>query len=641
MRDLVKDYLGQKLSRRSFINRATAAGFTLAAARSSLNALGPIVRAETSEPQTVGLGQINSSRYRTFSGTGGELLAEQIKAAGSRFIFICNSSGMGPLCDAVIDRPELQFIQGVSENQVVAMADGYAKATGQASFAGFSRVGGPIASANMYNAMKDRTPVVIVTDHMDSQADGRDGHEDLDDWLDAFKQYTKWRWLVKEGNRIPEWVAHAYKVSTTAPGGPSFIRIPRNVLYQNHKAEIFSRESISVPMDITPNPKYVERAAQMLVEAKSPLLHVGHEVWTSGARSTVVELAELLAIPVTQAWSWAADFPTDHPLYLGGYLDPMRFPNPIDLFLNLGTSLPDPGSGPPAIPRTAKIIHARVDSRQLGADYPVDVAIVADVRETARALIEAIKATVSKERLATIKQARWTATKSFTGRLMQSYLAAARNSWNESPVTWPRLLLTLNETLDSDAIIVEEVGTEDWILRSFPFADGKKTKIGRTLGRSLCWGMGASIGVKLARPDNQVVSLQGDGGFLFGQSDSLWAMSRYDVPVITIICNNRSYDEPRNNILMKGGRSRQENKDMICYLGSPDVEFTKLASAYGVRGERVEHPGELKPALQRAINTTREGRPYLLDVLVARTGLAADSTWYPRYSVAATRTRRV
>jgi thiamine pyrophosphate-dependent acetolactate synthase large subunit-like protein len=463
----------------------------------------------------------------------------------------------------------------------------------------------------------------------------------LDDWLDAFRQYTKWRWLVKEGNRIPEWVAHAYKVSTTAPGGPSFIRIPRNVLYQNHKAEIFSRESISVPMDITPNPKYVERAAQMLVEAKSPLLHVGHEVWTSGARSTVVELAELLAIPVTQAWSWAADFPTDHPLYLGGYLDPMRFPNPIDLFLNLGTSLPDPGSGPPAIPRTAKIIHARVDSRQLGADYPVDVAIVADVRETARALIEAIKATVSKERLATIKQARWTATKSFTGRLMQSYLAAARNSWNESPVTWPRLLLTLNETLDSDAIIVEEVGTEDWILRSFPFADGKKTKIGRTLGRSLCWGMGASIGVKLARPDNQVVSLQGDGGFLFGQSDSLWAMSRYDVPVITIICNNRSYDEPRNNILMKGGRSRQENKDMICYLGSPDVEFTKLASAYGVRGERVEHPGELKPALQRAINTTREGRPYLLDVLVARTGLAADSTWYPSYSVAASRTRKV
>ncbi|PWT81258.1 MAG: hypothetical protein C5B44_04085 [Acidobacteria bacterium] len=613
-----------------------AAGFSVAAVGSILKSLDPIALGDITN-----LGMTNTVHPETFAGTGGELLAEQISAIGAKFIFICNSSGMGPLCDAVVDRPNLQFIQGVSENQVVAMADGYAKATGQASFACFSRVGGPIASANMYNAMKDRTPVVIVTDHMDSQADGRDGHEDLDDWLDAFKQYTKWRWLVKEGNRIPEWVGHAYKVSSTSPGGPTFVRIPRNVLYQRSKGEIFSRESMSVPMDITPNPKHVARAAQMLIEAKSPILHVGHEVWTSGGRSQLVELAELLAIPVTQAWSWAADFPTDHPLYLGGYLDPMRFPDSIDLFINLGTNLPDPGSNLSAIPRTAKIIHARVDSRQLGADYPIDLAIVADVKETAQALTESVKSMLTNERLAKLKQSRSDATRAFTEKLKQSYLTAARNGWDEAPVTWPRLLLTLNEMLDEDAIIVEEVGTEDWLLRSFPFADGKKTKIGRTLGRSLCWGMGAAIGVKLARPNNQVASLQGDGGFLFGQSDSLWSMSRYDVPIITVVCNNRSYDEPRNNIMMKGGRSRQENKDMICYLGSPDVEFTHLASAFGIKGEKVTNPSDLKPALQRAIKTTRDGRPYLLDVLVARTGLAADSTWYPRYSVAASRERKV
>src|SRR3989442_13529034 len=111
-------------------------------------------------------------------------------------------------------------------------------------------------------------------------------------------------------------------------------------------------------------------------------------------------------------------------------------------------------------------------------------------------------------------------------------------------------------------------------------------------------------------------------------------MSRYDVPIITNVCNNRSYDEPRNNIMMKGGRLRQENRDMICYLGSPDVEFTHLAAAYGIRGERVSTPDQLKPAIQRAIAATREGRPYMLAVLVARTGLGADSTWYPRYSLA-------
>ena len=80
---------------------------------------------------------------------------------------------------------------------------------------------------------------------------------------------------------------------------------------------------------------------------------------------------------------------------------------------------------------------------------------------------------------------------------------------------------------------------------------------------------------------------------------------------------------------------------MICYLGDPDVEFTHLAAAYGVRGERVSTPAELKPAMRRAVEATRAGRPYLLDVLVARTGLAADSTWHPRYSVAAARARKV
>src|SRR5918912_3181832 len=99
---------------------------------------------------------------------------------------------------------------------------------------------------------------------------------------------------------------------------------------------IFPRASLDVPMNVAPHARLVERAAEMLVAAQSPLLHVGHEVWTSGARADVVALAELLAIPVTQARSWAADFPTDHPLFYGSYFPSMRFPAGVDLFLNLG-----------------------------------------------------------------------------------------------------------------------------------------------------------------------------------------------------------------------------------------------------------------------------------------------------------------
>jgi len=627
MRDLARQFLLGQISRRDFVRLTTAAGFSLAAARSAVGALQEVTPA--------------AGATTTFQGTGGELLAEQLRAAGIRFIFICNSSGMGPLCDAVVDRPDLQFIQGTSEHQVVAMADGFAKASGRTSFACFSRVGGPLASANMYNAMKDRTPLVVLTDHADTQADGRDGHEDLDDWLEPFKQYTKWRWVAKESNRIPEWVAHAFKVASTPPGGPTFLRIPRNALYQKEvKAEIFSSKSISVPMNLVPNPRLVEEAARLLVESRSPLLHLGSEVWTSGGRAVVVELAELLAIPVTQGWSWAADFPTDHPLYLGGYFHPLRYPKDVDLFLNLGAKMPDQGSGPPLVPRSTKIIHGRIESNQVGINYPTDLAIVGDVRETARSLVQAVKSILTPSHAAAIKQ-RFDETRHITQALRQAYLTSAREQWNSAPVTWPRLMLTLEQVLDEDAVIVEEIGTEDWVLRSLTFGDGKKTKFGRTMGRSLGWGVGASIGVKLAMPDRQVVSLQGDGGFAYGQSDSLWAMSRYDVPVITIIGNNRSYDEPRNNMFMKGGRQQQQSKDMICNLGSPDIEFSDIARAYGIRGERVNNPAELEAGLKRAIATTRDGRPYLLDVRIARTGLAAESNWYPAYSVAAVRTRKV
>src|SRR5438034_7924668 len=142
MQGLVKEFLGGTISRRGFIQQSTAAGFSAMAAHSVLEALEPLATASASSCNDVS----PASSTVTFTGTGGELLAEQLSAAGTRFIFVCNSSGMGPLCDAVVDRPNLQFIQGISENQAVAMADGFAKASGETSFACFSRVGGPLAS---------------------------------------------------------------------------------------------------------------------------------------------------------------------------------------------------------------------------------------------------------------------------------------------------------------------------------------------------------------------------------------------------------------------------------------------------------------------------------------------------------------
>src|SRR2546423_13991447 len=116
--------------------------------------------------------------------------------------------------------------------------------------------------------------------------------------------------------------------------------------------------------------------------------------------------------------------------------------------------MPDQGSGPPLVPRTAKIIHARIDSRFVGVNYPVDLSIIADVKETALALVEAVKSMLTKERLAAIRQERWAATKRFTDGLRQAYLAAARDRWGERPLTWPRPLPTGKRMTDEDAGVV-------------------------------------------------------------------------------------------------------------------------------------------------------------------------------------------
>ncbi len=633
MRDLIKAYLDQSLSRRRFLQQMGMAGFSTMAARSVLHALEPLDPTTAAARRTM----------RPFTGTGGELLAEQLKEAGVRFVFVCNGSGVGPLCDALVDRPEMQFIVAVQEGLAVGMADGYSKASGKTPFTIFSRVGGPHASSNMYNAMKDRTPVVMASDHRDVSRRGRDGHEDLEDWLESFKQYTKWRWLITEARRIPEWTIHAFKLASTRPGGPTFIRIPRDVFYEeNVNAGIFPSESFTVPMRIRPNDDLVERAARMLLDAKSPLLYVGSEVWESGSRPYVVELAERLGIPVTQARSWAADFPTTHPMFVGNYRGGVRYPRDVDLFFNLGARMPDPVKRAKGIPAGTRIIHARVESEGIGLNYPVDVALVADVKETAQALLGAIESLAAPAKLESVAQPRREKIAQMAKTMAAARKYAAEQEWDSVPISWARLGTELDNLLDADAYVVEEFGTEGPVaLNWFRFADRQKTKIGRTVGRALGWGVSAAIGVKLARPNQQVVCLQGDGGILYAQTEALWTASRYDVPIIIVVFNNRCYNETRTRMFSRGGRQMETGKDMICYLGDPDVKFPQIAAAYDIRGETVTTPNEIRPAMQRAISATREGRPYLLDVVLARRGVGAESTWYPHYSVAEERIRPV
>lgn len=632
MRDLVNALIRGKLSRRGFLTGMAAASFAPAAAKSALASVEGLAPG----------GKVAEGLSRSVTGTGADLLVEQVIETGAEYMFVSNGSGVGPICDSLVDHPQLQLIQATQEGQVVSIADGYAKASGKTGFGMFSRVGLPHSSSNMYNAMKDRTPLVMFSDHADTDREGTDSHEDVDDWINAVAPYTKWRWTARQPERISEWVRKAYKVSNVLPGGPTHVRIPRNVLYQpNVTGSVYSGEALNISMDLRPDEREIERAARYMLEAESPLLYVGPEVTQTNARPALVELAELLAIPVTQHRSFYADFPNFHPLYLGelpaiqSYLS--VYPKPIDCFINFGARFPVRDK---TLVDGLPVIHASAEPMTIGRNTALASALLGRLDQTARGLIDAIRSMATPQQLAARTADRRARCSAHTRAVQKARVEAGRKS-EGSPVPWPRLMYELRQQMEKDAIVVEELGTEHKTLSFFPFSDDGMTKIGRTEGRALGWGVGASAGVKLAQPNRQVVSLQGDGGFLFGQTDALWTMSRYDIPVMTVVTNNRTYEETRWQVLGRNGRAGQANRDYISYLGDPDVDFTKLASAYNIPGAVVSNTDELRPAIKRGLNTLKEGRPFMLDVRTRTLGVGAELNWYPDYSVADGRTRKV
>src|SRR5437879_3503398 len=168
-----------------------------------------------------------------------------------------------------------------------------------------------------------------------------DSHEECADTLRRVEQFAKWRWNIDCPTRIPEWTLKACKLAAAPPGGPTFLLFPRDMLVAREvEAEVFRPGTFDVPMTVRPDAAVVEKMAHALIQAKSPLMLAGTDVWRFNAVPQVVELAELLAIPTTsgeerEGFRISCNFPTNHPLFLGGYSSHMRYPRSVDLLLNM------------------------------------------------------------------------------------------------------------------------------------------------------------------------------------------------------------------------------------------------------------------------------------------------------------------
>ena len=624
MRELVAQYMSKTLSRRGFVNRLVKTGVTLAAAQSVVQSLTPMVYGETGDTD------VTPEDVKIFEGTGGEAFAEQLIASGVKYIFGNSASADAWFYDALVDRPELTYILTPHEGPGAAMAMGYIQASGEPAIVMQAAIVGLCnAMGQMYNAWKEQTPLVYYSYRAESsRAAGRDGFEEVMYQEEMVAPITKWHWLARRPDMIPETIRRSFKVAWTPPYGPTYATWHADYTKEKVRTEVIAHKMVDPRMRIRPNPREVERAARMLVEAERPMLYVGDELYKTNSVDKAVKLAETLGMVVNQPRQVFANFPQAHHLFdssRGG----LRTHN-TDVVINVGNKLQHNRPNP-LVPRSVKFIDMRNDAASMGNVITVDVPLVADVGHGLDDLLAALEDVMTPS-LKKKAQERADKIRALTDHNRKLRNVMTKNpDWDRSPLLSDRLTYEITQFADKDAIIVDESGGTGG-KQFFEFNPmGGREHIAFYAGH-LGGATGKAAGVKMARPNQQVIALAGDGAFIFGPT-GLWNMARLGLPVLVVVYNNHAYGGPHNRVInaVPDNRMVQEGRFYIDYLGKPDMNMAEIASGFGVDGEQVESPGQLQEALKRGRRANDNGKPYLIDAQVARTGVGwAEDPWVPQ-----------
>lgn len=630
MRSLVQDFLSGKLSRRSVFERLIALGFTATAAES-------LIRPMEAADAVVGQSGDGSRRI---AGTGGDAVVEQMQAAGVEYLFTNPGSFEVGFFDSFLDRPGMQLVLGLHEGIVVSMADGYHRASGKPAFLNLHVVAGTAqAAGQMYNAAKDGSALIVTAGLNDNEMWSDDAvlaPRPGFDQKEINRQFTKISWEAREPRALALMLRRAFKTALAAPGGPVYLAVAHHALEaKGVEVDVYPGSRFLRQARPRPSREQIERVARMLVEAQHPVLVVGDEVWKSGAQDELLRLSGALGLPVTNNGQGFMNFPSHHPHNEGRFrMNGGASGGETDLLLMLGAE--DFGgrvvpAGPEA-PVAAKFVRLGMNSGDMGRNYPMDEPIVADVREGIRDLLDAVDSLTTAGRRAKIAGPRAERLLLRSEDRLRKAEASARARAGQSPMHPDELGAALARGIAPDSVVVGENLTGNHAHVRMGHRAGEAAWITNT-GFGLGWGVGAAAGVKLALPNRDVVCSIGDGAVMYSSS-GFWSQARYEIPVLTIVSNNRNYQTVRHAYYRYRGKMVERNRYTGMYLGDPDIDFVRLAEAQGVAGERVEHGSQLDEAFQRGRRALREGRPYLIEAVVARVGGGADSTWHQKFSLA-------
>lgn len=522
--------------------------------------------------------------------TGGQALAKSLYLEGVRVIFGLPGVQLYHMLDGLAQEPGIRFINTRHEQATAYMADGYARAGGE-GIATCLMVPGPgllNASAAIGTAYSASSPIMVVCGQIERDMIGGDRgmlHE-VNDQIDTIKPITKYARRALDPAEIPEMVHEAVTSLKTGRPRPVEIEIPPETL-----AEIVDIDLIepAIVRQVSASAEQISTAAQMLTDAKNPLIWVGGGAIASEASGALVQVAEFLQAPVIATPEGKGAISDKHHLSLGGLWqrdDPIaQAASGHDVILAVGTRMAAPNllSG-------QTVIQIDIDAAELGRNYKDTFGMQGDARETLVALHSALAAKGSAR---PNRQAEMEAIKASRDDLLykvepqEGYIAALRAG------------------IPEDGIVISGMTQLGYYSRAHFPVFGPRTFITSSYFGNLGFAYPTALGAKVAHPDKPVVAISGDGGFMFNCQEMSTAVN-HGINAVVVVFNDEAY----GNVL-RDQTTRFEGRGYGATLKNPD--FVKFAESFGARGVRAKGPEALEAALKEAFTIEA---PTLIEVPV-------------------------
>lgn len=547
--------------------------------------------------------------------TGGSIFLSLLKDEGVTHLFGNPGTTELPVMDALNEHPDLPYVLGLQESVVVAMADGFSRASGELVACNVHVAPGlGNALGALYNAKFTNTPMILTAGQHEL------GHGLMEPRLyhplvPMAEPLVKWAVEATRIEDLPRIVRRAAKVAMTPPRGPVFLSLPMDILAEEAGIDLGARTRVDTRT--RPSDEALRELADRLLAAERPAIMCGDELVKSDGLQEAAALAETLGAPAyQQTVPFGAHFLSEHPCYMGA----MERSQPktrelletFDLLLVIGCDLLRSSlqSETDPVPPGLQVIHLGLNPWEMGKNWPADMALQADTRETLKALVPLLREKggsaleqKARERIAALEGRNWSAKRAkLVAELEGAPAGAIQPDW---------LMYQLAQTLPGNAIVVEEGLTSSRALQKLvPYRD--RFSFHGLASGGIGWGIAAAVGIQLAQPERPVCAVIGDGSAMYSLQ-ALWTAAHLDLPVTFVITNNGGYRILKQRLMSFHGNDAPIGMDLI----DPPLDFVSLAKGMGVAAVKVTEPSEVPAALKEAI--AADG-PRLVDVAVAGGG---------------------